>query len=99
MLEFLSGAVTLGHLIAALFFLRFWRKTGDRLFLAFAMAFLLFALNQGLASLLAVYREPTSFVYVLRVLGFVLILVAIVDKNLSPAKVISHPTEGEEREA
>ena len=80
--EFLSGAVTLGHFIAALFFLRFWRKTRDRLFLAFAAAFTLFALNQGLAHLLAVYHEPTSFIYALRVLGFVLILIAIVDKNV-----------------
>jgi uncharacterized protein DUF5985 len=82
MYEFLSGAVTLGHFIAALFFLRFWRKTRDRLFLAFAAAFTLFALNQGLAHILAVYHEPTSFIYALRVLGFVLILIAIVDKNV-----------------
>jgi uncharacterized protein DUF5985 len=83
MIEFLSGAVTLGYLIAAVFFLRFWRKTADRLFLAFTVAFVLFALNQGLAHLLAVYREPASFIYALRVIGFVLILAAIVDKNLS----------------
>jgi len=81
MIEFLSGAVTFGYLIAAVFFLRFWRKTSDRLFLAFTIAFVLFALNQGLAFLLAVYREPTSFIYALRVIGFVLILAAIVDKN------------------
>lgn len=82
MIEFLSGAATLAYFIAALFFLRFWRRTHDRLFLAFALAFVLFALNQGLAHILSIYREPTSFIYVLRVLGFVLILVAIVDKNL-----------------
>lgn len=92
MIEFLAGAVTLGYLIATLFFLRFWRKTGDRLFIAFALAFLLFALNQGLAHVFAVYREPTSFVYALRVLGFVLILYAIIDKNLS-AKSARHPLD------
>lgn len=86
MIEYLSGALTLAHAIAALFFLRFWRKTGDRLFLAFTFAFVLFALNQALAHMLAIYRESTSFIYVLRVLGFVLILVAIVDKNVSPGK-------------
>jgi hypothetical protein len=80
--EFLSGAVTLAHFIAALFFLRFWRRTHDRLFLAFALAFVLFALNQALAHILSVYHEPTSFIYALRVIGFVLILFAIVDKNL-----------------
>jgi hypothetical protein len=83
MIQFLSGATTLAYLIAALFFLRFWRKTADRLFLVFALAFVLFALNQGLAHVLVVYHEPTSFIYALRVLGFVLILYAIVDKNLS----------------
>lgn len=86
MLEFLSGAVTLAYLVAALFFLRFWRKTADRLFLAFTVAFVLFALNQGFAYMLAVYHEPTSFIYALRVLGFVLILIAIVDKNISSGK-------------
>ena len=81
MIEFLSGAVTVGFLVAAAFFLRFWRKTAERLFLAFAAAFLLFALNQGLATALTVVSEPTSLIYALRVLGFILILAAIVDKN------------------
>jgi|SRR6185295_13363073 len=58
-----------------------WRKTADRLFLAFAAAFVLFALNQGLAAGLTVVLEPASLIYVLRVLGFILILAAIVDKN------------------
>jgi hypothetical protein len=82
MTEFLSGTVTLAYLIAAAFFTRFWRKTDDRLFLAFAIAFVLFALNQGLAYAISVVSEPTSFVYALRVIGFVIILAAIFDKNL-----------------
>lgn len=82
MIEFLSGAVTLGYLVAAGFFLRFWRKTADRFFLAFGAAFLLFALNQFLVAALAVVSEATSLVYALRVLGFILIIAAIVDKNI-----------------
>ena len=81
MTEFLSGAVTLGYVVAAGFFLSFWRKTGDRLFVAFAAAFVLFALNQALAVLLTVVLEPSSLIYALRVLGFIVILGAIVDKN------------------
>jgi hypothetical protein len=81
MIEFLSGAVTLGFLAGAAFFLRFWRATRDRLFLAFGAAFVLFALNQFLAAALVVVVEPSSLIYALRVLGFVLILAAIVDKN------------------
>jgi peptidoglycan/LPS O-acetylase OafA/YrhL len=81
MIDFLSGAVTLGYLVAAAFFFSFWRKTADRLFLAFAIAFALFALNQGLAFALTVVSEPWSLIYALRVIGFVVILAAIVDKN------------------
>jgi hypothetical protein len=86
MIEFLSGAITLGFVVAAGFFLRFWRQTADRLFLAFAVAFVLFALNQGLASWLTVIIEPASVIYVLRVLGFIIILGAIVDKNARPGR-------------
>lgn len=86
MIEFFSGAVTLGFLVAAGFFLRFWRQTADRLFLAFAVAFVLFALNQALASWLTVVIEPASLIYGLRVLGFIIILGAIVDKNARPGR-------------
>lgn len=82
MIDFLAGAVTLGYAVAAVFFLRFWRKTADRLFLAFAAAFLLLSLNQVLAAVLEFGDERTPYVYSLRVLGFLLILWAIVDKNL-----------------
>ena len=87
MIDFLSGAVTIGYVLAALFFVRFWRRTADRLFLAFAIAFTLLALNQGFAQALDVYNEPSNgFIYALRVLGFLLILVAILDKNLFGAR-------------
>jgi hypothetical protein len=83
MIEFVSGAVTMGFLVASGFFMRFWRRTDDRLFLAFALAFLLLALNQGLAQWLGAADERLGYTYLLRVLGFVLILAAIIDKNLS----------------
>jgi zinc transporter ZupT len=83
MIDFLAGAVTLGYAVAAVLFLRFWRKTADRLFLAFAAAFVLLATNQVLAAALEFGDERTAYVYSLRVLGFLLILWAIVDKNLS----------------
>ena len=80
---YLAGAVTIGHLFAGVFFLRFWRKTADRLFLAFSAAFVLLALNQMIATFLEAGDEQTAYAYVLRVLGFILILWAIIDKNLS----------------
>ena len=83
LVDFLSGAITLGFFTAAGFFLRFWRRTRDRLFLAFAAAFALLALNQALAAFLGAGDELTPYTYVLRVLGFTLILSAIVDKNVT----------------
>ena len=83
MIEFLSGAVTFGFIVAAVFFLRFWRRTADRLFLAFGTAFLLLALNQGIAQWLGAADERIGYAYLLRVIGFVLILIAIIDKNLA----------------
>lgn len=52
MIDFLAGAVTFGFSVASVFFLRFWRKTADRLFLAFSAAFGLLAVNQVLAAVL-----------------------------------------------
>jgi hypothetical protein len=82
MIDFFSGVVTVGFLVAAGFFLKYWRRTAERLFIIFAIAFALLALNQFLASYLGVVSEPDSFVYGLRALAFLLILVAIVDKNV-----------------
>jgi peptidoglycan/LPS O-acetylase OafA/YrhL len=86
-IEFMSGALTLGFVLAALFFLRFWRRTRDRLFLAFAIAFALLALNQALAQWLGAADERVGYTYLLRVVGFVLILAAIVDKNVSRGRL------------
>jgi hypothetical protein len=83
LIDYLGGAVTLGYLVAGIFFLRFWRKTGDRLFFAFAVAFTLLSVNQILATFIGAGDENVAYAYVLRVLGFILILAAIVDKNLS----------------
>lgn len=82
-MEFLAGAVTLGYVVATVFFLRFWRRTADRLFLAFAVGFALLALNQALAQWLGAADERIGYTYLLRVLGFLLILAGIFDKNLS----------------
>lgn len=82
MIDFLSGTVALAYLVVGVFFLRFWRDTHDRLFLLFAIAFGLFATNQFLATLLGATDERTGYTYILRVLGFLVIIFAIVDKNL-----------------
>jgi hypothetical protein len=79
---FLSGMITMGFFIAGLFFVRFWSRTRDRLFLAFAVAFWLFAANQGLVPFLDAPGEAQGLLYTLRLTGFVLLIVAIVSKNM-----------------
>ena len=81
LLDFLSGAVTFGFLLAALFFLRFWRRTRDGLFLSFAAAFLLLGSGQGLLALANIPVEERSWLYLFRLTAFGLILVAILRKN------------------
>jgi len=82
-IAYLAGAITLGYLVAAAFFLKFWCKTRDRLFLAFGIAFGLLSVNQILALAIDAGDENVVYAYLLRVLGFLLILVAIADKNFS----------------
>jgi hypothetical protein len=78
---FLSGAVTTGFVVAGLFFLRFWKRTGDLLFAAFAMAFWLLGLTQALLALSNIPVEERSWLYLLRLAAFSIILVSIGLKN------------------
>lgn len=78
---FLGGMVTLGFVIAALFFLRFWARTHDGLFLAFAVAFFLLGLSQALVSLTNMPIEERSPLYLLRLAAFSLIIFSIWRKN------------------
>ncbi len=91
MIELLSGALLFSYFTAGIHFLRFWRRTGDRLFLHFAVAFWLFALNQLASSIPVVANETAGYEYLLRVLGFVVILVAIVDKNFAAPRPHGQP--------
>jgi len=80
---FLSGAVTMGYAVASLFFLRFWRRTRDRLFLAFAAAFFLLVLNSALLAVADVPVEHRSPLFLLRLAAFALIIGAIIQKSRS----------------
>jgi len=79
---FIHGLNSAGCLVATVFFFRFWRRTADVLFLAFGIAFLLFAVNQAAVALSSVPRESQSWLYLLRLLGFVVIAAAILQRNL-----------------
>ncbi|KQW78753.1 DUF5985 family protein [Brevundimonas sp. Root1279] len=77
----ITGAIIMGYAVAALFFLKFWRRTGDRLFLAFAAAFTLMAATPLLTGLLQVPREEQSPFYLLRLLAFLIIILAVIGKS------------------
>jgi Family of unknown function (DUF5985) len=51
--------------------------------LAFGVGFVLLALNQARALWLGDADERVGYTHLLRILGFVLILAAIIDKNIS----------------
>jgi hypothetical protein len=81
---FIWGASAVASWTAGLFFLRFWRDTGDRFFALFCAAFWALSLNWlGLALTDPPDEARTAF-YVLRLVAFLLILAAIADKNRSP---------------
>ncbi|HWI25616.1 MAG TPA: DUF5985 family protein [Stellaceae bacterium] len=79
--DFVSGATAMAYLIAGLFFLRFWRRTRDSLFLIFAIAFWLLAASST-AVALAGQEYNEAWVYLFRLAAFVLIIIAILRKNL-----------------
>ena len=79
---FVGGALTIGWLAIGLFFLKFWRRTGDGLFAAFAIAFGLLAANQAAPVLLNIGSENQGYIYLLRLAAFLLIIAAVLRKNL-----------------
>lgn len=81
MFAFVSGLITMGFLIAGLFFIRFWVRTRDGLFVAFAAAFWLLAVNQALLALSNLPVEEKSWMYLLRLGAFAIIIMAIAAKN------------------
>jgi uncharacterized membrane protein HdeD (DUF308 family) len=78
---FLLGVIVTASLIAGMFFLKFWRRTGDPLFMAFAAAFIIEGVNRSFFLFMERPNEGSPIIYTVRLLAFLLILVAIVRKN------------------
>jgi hypothetical protein len=78
---FLWGVLAACCGAAALFFARYWRATGDRLLLCFALAFGALGLHWTALGVLDVDAETRPFIYVIRLAAFVLIIIGIVAKN------------------
>ena len=78
---FLLGVIATASLVATLFFLRFWRYTRDSLFLAFTLAFAIEGLGAAATLFFKHPNEGSPWIYLVRLLAFLAIIFAIVNKN------------------
>lgn len=83
--SFLLGVIATASLTAGVFFLKFWSKTRDSLFLAFGLAFVIEGLNRCAVLMLARPNEGSPYIYGVRLLAFLIILAAILHKNYGKA--------------
>lgn len=81
MYHFVSGAIMTACLVTGFFFIRFWKKTSETLFIYFASAFWLLALERVVLSYVGANYEPRPEIYLIRLSAFLLILFAIIRKN------------------
>jgi hypothetical protein len=78
---FLQGATAAAATAIGMLFFRFWRSSGDRLFAGFAAAFWMLALSWTILGLVSPTEETRPYVYSLRLIAFLFIILAMVDKN------------------
>jgi heme A synthase len=78
---FVWGGCAVASAVAALFFWRFFRDTRDRLFAMFSLAFFTLGAHWAALASLAPGEETRHYFYVLRLIAFLLILAAVIDKN------------------
>jgi hypothetical protein len=78
-----AGALAMAYLVAATFFLRFWRDSRERLFLLFAVAFGMLMVQRVMLTVVGDDPDASLALYGLRLLAFLLIVVAVLDKNRS----------------
>lgn len=79
--KILMGAIALGSLLVALFFLRFWKRSRDSFFLYFAASFAIEGVNRVALAVVPYAREDEPIFYIVRLVAYGLILVAIWQKN------------------
>lgn len=79
--RYVSGLLVMAYAVAALFFFRFHRDTSDRLFGIFGGAFVLLAIQRSWLALAPLGEAWEVVGYGIRLVAFVLIIWAIVDKN------------------
>ena len=82
----LSGAIIMGYFAIGLFFIQFWRQSRDTLFMMFALAFWAFAIERGIIHIISPEYELRPLVFVTRIIGYILIVIGIVHKNIPKGK-------------
>lgn len=80
LLGLVDGMLSCGFAVAALLFFKSYSTTRDRLFLLFGIAFVLMAVERLIIPL-SLAGDDQPWIYLLRLLAFVVIIYAIVDKN------------------
>jgi len=79
----LLGAIAMAFVVSGVFFLRFWREGRDRFFLLFGLSLLVEGANRVALGVSPRPSEGAAGIYLVRLLSFLLILAAIIDKNRS----------------
>lgn len=87
MTSFLDGVSAMACAVIASFFLIYWRRTRDRLFAIFALAFFVFGANRVVLAALDEDADGRIYVYVVRLVAFLLIIGAVLDKNRAPGRM------------
>lgn len=87
----LSGGIFVGYWAIGLFFFNFKQRTGDRFFAFFGWAFWLLAAERLLLVLIGPREEVRPYVYIIRLIAFLMIAYAIFDKNRSSSRPENHP--------
>jgi hypothetical protein len=78
---FINGAIAMACSAIGMFFLKFWKNTRDRLFALFAVAFWLLALDRIVIDIIGQSNTSSPEEYLLRLGAFLVIIVAIIEKN------------------
>jgi arginine exporter protein ArgO len=78
---FIAGTLVMAAFVIGLYFLKYWRLSKDRFFIWFAIAFWVFGLGWILRAFDPGHSEHGHLAYLPRLVAFLMIIVAILDKN------------------
>lgn len=92
-IDFMRGGTMVACLGVAAYFFSFWRKTDEPLLVFFCAAFVIIGLSQATGYFLGSASDELPVMYGIRLLGFLLILMGIISKNLPQKSAVASDTE------